>query len=108
MQRRPSVPRRKAWAGDDPLAFDPPPLPCVVALKAVAQGTATEDQQRRFMTWLINDACGYGQNCAHFGEDAALRSYLAMGRQRVAQILKTLIETPIQKFKDGESSEQVM
>jgi len=100
------MPRRKAWV-NDPLAYSPPPLPIVVAVKAVAQGTASEDQQRRFMGWLINDVCGYGQNSAYFGPDAALKSYLAMGRQRVAQILKTQIETPIEKFKDGDSSEQV-
>jgi hypothetical protein len=97
---------RKAWL-TDPRAIKPPSLPSIVALKALAQGTATPEQQKRFMTWLVNDVCGYGQNTAYFGTDAALKSYLAMGRHRVAEILKTYIETPIEKFKDGKSSEQV-
>lgn len=97
---------QKPWL-TDPRAIRPPSLPAIVALKAVAQGTASEDQQRRFIAWLVNDVCGYGQCMAYFGEDSAQKSYLAMGRHRVAEILKTYIETPIQKFKDGESSEQV-
>lgn len=96
----------KPWL-TDPRAIPEPTLPQIVAIKAVAQGSASEDQQKRFMAWLVNDACGYGQCQAHFGEDAALKSYLAMGRRRVAEALKTYIETPIERFKDGKPSEQV-
>lgn len=98
--------QRRAWL-TDPRAIKPPALPCIVAIKAVAQGTATPEQQKRFMAWLVKEACGYGQSMAYFGGDAALKSYLAMGRHRVAEILQTYIETPIEKFKGGESSEQV-
>lgn len=92
----------------DPRAIRPARLPQVVAAKAVAQGTADEDQQKRFMAWLIDEVCGYHDRMAYFGEDAALKTYLALGRRRVAEILKAYIETPVQKFKDGEPSEQVM
>jgi hypothetical protein len=98
---------KKPWL-DDPRVIPPPTLPQIVAIKAVAQGSATEEQQRRFMAWLIDSACGYGPPRTFFGEDAALKSYLAMGRQRVAEILKTYIETPVERFKDGKPSEQVM
>jgi hypothetical protein len=93
----------------DPRAIRPAKLPCVVAVKAVAQGTASEDQQKRFMAWLIDEVCGYHDRMAYFGEDAALKTYLALGRRRVAEILKAYLDTPIQKFKeDGAPSEQVM
>lgn len=87
----------------DPRAIQPPTVAEIAAIKAVAQGTATDEQQRRFMGWLINEACGYGPPRTFFGEDAALKSYLAMGRQRVAEILKTYIETPIERFKADRS-----
>lgn len=99
-------PRKKPWL-TDPRAIRTPVLPCIVAAKAVAQGTATAEQQKRFMLWLTNEVCGYAENQAFFGTDAALKTYLALGRRRVAEILKTYIETPIEKFKDGQSSEQV-
>lgn len=90
----------------DPRAIRPPSLPQIVACKAVAQGTATEDQQKRFMLWLTDDVCGYHDRMAHFGADAAQKTYLALGRRRVAEILRMYIETPIERFK-GSKSEQV-
>ncbi len=97
----------KPWL-DDPRAIPVPTLPQIVAIKAVAQGSATEEQQKRFMAWLVLEACGFGPPRPYFGEDAALKSYFAMGRQRVAEVLKNYIETPIERFKDGKPSEQVM
>lgn len=96
---------KKPWL-DDPRAIRPPILPVIVAIKAVAEGRATEDQQRRFMAWLVNEACGYGECHAYFGEDASLKTYLSLGRRRVAEILKTYIEAPLERFKDGKPSEQ--
>jgi hypothetical protein len=92
----------------DPRAIRPAKLPQVVALKAVAQGTASEDQQRRFIEWLLDEVCGYGDRQAFFGEDAQLKTFFALGRRRVAEILKAYLTTPIERFKDGEPSEQVM
>jgi hypothetical protein len=97
---------KKSWLTDPKALRKEPPLPVVVAIKAISQGTADEEQQRRFLAWLINDACNYGQSLTFFGSDAALKTYFAMGRHRVAEILKTYIETPIEKFK-GSPSEQV-
>jgi hypothetical protein len=71
------------------------------------QGTATEEQQKRFMAWLISEACGFGPPRPFFGDDAAIKSYFVMGRQRVAEIVKYFVETPIERFKDGKPSEQV-
>jgi hypothetical protein len=83
-------------------------LPSIVALKAVAQGTATDDQQIRFIAWLLDEVCGYHDRMAYFGEDAAFKSYFALGRRRVAEILKMYIQEDIRKFKDdGRPSEQV-
>jgi len=100
------LPNKKALA-DPRILLKQPALPQIVACKAVFQGTATEDQQRRFVAWLIHEVCAFGENHAYFGEDAALKTYLALGRRRVAEILQTYVETPIERFKDGEKSEQV-
>lgn len=97
---------RKTWL-TDPRAIKPPTLPDIVAIKSVAQGTATDDQQKRFMAFLINNVCGYHEEVTHFGVDGDRKTDYAAGRRRVATFLKTYIETPIEKFKDGKSSEQV-
>lgn len=95
----------KPWL-TDPRAIRPPSLPCIVACKAVAQGTATEDQQRRFMAWLTDEVCGYHDRMAHFGTDAQAKTNFALGRRRVAEIVRMYVETPIERFK-GSKSEQV-
>lgn len=85
-----------------------PTLPEIVATKAIADGTATAEQQQLFFAFLTNVVCGYGQCHAYFGADAALKSYLAQGKQRVAEILKSYIESDIRNFKeDGHPSKQV-
>ncbi len=91
----------------DPRYIKAPPLPAVVAIKAIATGTATEDQQRRFMEFLITQVCGYHECHAYFGDGGADKSQFAMGRARVAQYLMTYIAADIRKFKDGQPSEQV-
>jgi hypothetical protein len=95
----------KPWH-TDPRSIRPAALPCIVAVKAVAQGTATEDQQRRFMAWLLDEVCGYHDRMAYFGTDGEQKTWFALGRRRVAELLKIYIETPIEKFK-GSKSEQV-
>lgn len=101
------MPQRKPE--DDPRKIlRTPTLPEVVALKAVAAGNATSDQQQLFYAFLVNVVCGYGQCHAYFGVDAHEKTYLALGKQRVAEILKTYHEEDIRKFKeDGMPSRQV-
>lgn len=99
------MPQRKPGILTDPRAIKEPPLACIVAVKAVAQGTADAEQQKRFVAWLVSDVCLYGQGNVYFGEPD--KTYFAAGRHRVAEILKRYIETPIQRFKDGQASEQV-
>jgi hypothetical protein len=105
LQPRNAPQPRKASILTDPRAIKEPPLHVIVAAKAVAEGTATEDQQRRFLAWLISDVCLYGQGTIYFG--APDKTYFAAGRQRVAEILKRYIETPIEKWNGGQPSEQV-
>lgn len=97
----------KPWQSD-PRAIRPAALPSIVALKAVAQGTATPDQQQRLIAWLIDEVCGYHDRMAFFGADSAEKTFFALGRRRVAELLKAYIGTPIEKFKDdGKPSEHV-
>ncbi len=94
--------REKLWLAD-PRLIPEPTVAQIAAIKAVSQGVASEEQQKRFMAWLVIEACGYGECHAYLGEDAALKSYLALGRRRVAEALKTYIETPIERFKTDKS-----
>lgn len=91
----------------DPRVIPDPPLPAIVAIKAIAAGKATEEQQLRFMEFLITKVCGYHECHAYFGDGGADKSQFAMGRARVAQFLMTYIAADIRKFKDGQPSEQV-
>ncbi len=94
---------KKPWL-TDPRAIKAPPLPVIVAIKAVHAGTATEQQQTRFMQFLITSVCGYHE-CTEFLSDTHATSFMN-GRARVAQYLMTYIATPLSKFKDdGQPSE---
>ena len=72
----------------------------IQALRAVANGYATEEQQKRATEFLINDLCDtYG--CA--ARRTEHETYLALGRQRAGQIFVYLLndaptETPAAKI----------
>lgn len=95
---------KKPWL-TDPRVIKEPPLTVVVAIKAMFQGTANEDQQKRFCEFLITQVCGYHECHAYF--DGSGKSDFAMGRARVAQYLMTYATVPIEKFKDGQAPEHV-
>ncbi len=85
----------------DPRYIKPPPLPVIKAIKCVANGTATEAQQTRFMEFLITKICGYHECTEYLGDSHA--TSFANGRARVAQYLMTYVAADMSKFKDDPS-----
>ena len=74
----------------------------VQALRAVADGYATEDQQKRAIKYIIEKVCGT-YDCAFRPGDADRETNLALGKQRAGQILVYLLkdaptETPVAKI----------
>lgn len=86
---------------DDPRKIPPPDIADVAAIKAVANGTASADQQVRFFAFLVNTVCGYGEEQSYFGEDSASRTQYALGRRRVATYLHTYVAADMRRFKDA-------
>jgi hypothetical protein len=67
------------------------------AIKALAAGTANEDQQKRALDWIINKACAtYDLSYRPGGEDGRRDTDLAEGGRRVGLSIIKLIKTPIE------------
>jgi hypothetical protein len=81
-------------------------LPDVVAIKALAAGTATEDQQQRALHFILVHVCAVDDEpyCPASDRDTAY----ALGKRRVGTYLRSLLAADIRKFKsDGQPSQQV-
>ena len=87
---------------EDPLAPPDYVKADVHALRAVASGQASEDQQKRAIKYIVEKVCGT-YDCAFRPGDADRETNLALGKQRVGQILVYLLkdaptETPVAKI----------
>lgn len=74
----------------------------VQALRAVADGCGTEDQQKRAIKFIIEDICG-AYDFAFRPGPADRETNVALGRQRAGQILVYFLndaptETPVAKI----------
>lgn len=81
-------------------------LPDVVAIKALSQGTASEDQQKRALHFILVHVCGVDDEpyCPTSDRDTAY----ALGKRRVGTYLRSLLAADIRRFKDdGQPSEKV-
>lgn len=65
----------------------------VRAAKALAAGTATEDQQRYFVKMLLDKLCGVDDDC--FSSDERETSF-ALGRRNPGLRLRRMILLPIE------------
>ena len=95
--------KRKLFEPWAPPAAD---LPDVVAIKALSLGTATEDQQKRALHFILVTVCGVDeeQYCPGSDRDTAY----ALGKRRVGTYLRSLLSADIRRFKhDGHPSQQV-
>lgn len=91
----------------DPRAIPEATLPEVVALKALAQGTATDDQQRRALKFIVEKIAGTYEETFYPGPDGERNSVFAQGKRRVGTHIVSILSADIRKFKDGQPSEQV-
>lgn len=83
-------------------------LPDVVAVKALAQGSATPDQQKRALHFIIVDVCKVDDEPFCPGVEGQRATDYALGKRRVATYLRSLLSADIRQFKKGgEPSEQV-
>ncbi len=94
----------------EPKLFEPwapPPtlkLAHVAAIKALFAGTATAEQQRVAMVFLVEDICGFSDEPFCPGEDGRRSTDYALGKRRVATVLNSIRNADIKKFKDPDSA----
>ena len=70
------------------------------ALKALADGTASESQQKRLLDWWINAACGTYDMSFRPGEDGDRETVFAEGRRFVGLQTVKLLKATIKEVKD--------
>lgn len=101
MAEQPEVPRPKNAGERQPRKHQPkiPPvfqpaeweLADVGALQALERGTASPEQQKRALMWILRGACGMGDFLYRPGEDGRRDTDFALGREFPAkQIVKLL------------------
>ena len=90
-----------------PWAPQKPILPDVVALKAVAAGNATGDQQIRALKFIVEQIAGTYEEVYCPGAGGDRDTAYALGKRRVGTYIVSLLAADIRKFKDGQPSEQV-
>lgn len=89
-----------------PAIFEPwaPPADVTVAevaaVKALASGTATDEQQRRAMKFIVERVCGTYEEVYCPGDDGNRDTAYAAGKRRVGLYLVTLTHADIKRFKD--------
>lgn len=99
------MPQRKAELFQ-PWAPPRAELPDVVAIKALSQGVATDEQQKRALHFILVHVCQVDDEsyCPASDRDTAY----ALGKRRVGTYLRSLLNADIRKFKeDGMPSKQV-
>lgn len=80
-----------------PLTLPVHDLSDIMALKGVTAGTATSDQQIRFMRWLLRDV-GIIGGVSHVPGDQ-LGTAFNEGRRFVASVLNYFIEEPVENIR---------
>lgn len=96
-------PRRRAWLPPD---YE---VPDIGALKALAEGVASEGQQKRALRWILDKACGRldGTPFRSDADGGERETAFDLGRRFVAeQIVKmvTYDTTAMEKLKHGDGS----
>lgn len=85
--------RAQRHAPYQPVEYDPADA---VALQAIAKGTATIEQQKRALDWIILKACAtYDWPYRPGGEDGNRDTTIALGRQFVGQQIVKMLKLKI-------------
>jgi hypothetical protein len=83
---------------DDHAPWLPPPFDDqdAAALQALAKGSASIDQQKRVLEWIITKVCGtYDLAYRPGGEDGARDTVFALGRQFVGQQMVKVLKVKL-------------
>jgi hypothetical protein len=75
----------------------------VAAIKAVANGTADEHQQRRAMAFILLKVCRVDDEPFCPGEEGRRNTDFALGMRRVGTFVRSLINADIKKFKTDQA-----
>lgn len=79
----------------------------VVAIKALAAGTASDEQQKRALHFILVEVCRVDDEPYCPGENGNRDTAYALGKRRVGTYLRSLISADIRKFRsDGQPSEK--
>jgi hypothetical protein len=101
---------KRAVAAPPPKLFEPwaPPanvtLQEAAAIHAVANGTASPEQQREAMRFIVERVSGTYQEIYCPGENGNRDSAYAAGKRRVGLYLVSLISTSLRNFKDPDAA----
>lgn len=75
----------------------------VAALKALANGTASPDQQKRALDFIIHRVAGTYEEVYCPGEEGNRDTAYALGKRRVGTYIVTLLNADIRRFKADQS-----
>jgi|AGTN01.3.fsa_nt_gi hypothetical protein len=75
----------------------------VAALKALAAGTASPEQQRRSLDFIIQRVAGTYEEVYCPGEGGNRDTAYALGKRRVGTYIVSLLNADIRKFKTDQS-----
>lgn len=76
----------------------------VAAIKALFAGTASDQQQRAAIAFIVNDICGFNDEPFCPGEDGRRSTDYALGKRRVATVLYSILNAPLKNFKDPDAA----
>jgi hypothetical protein len=82
------------WVAPKPSLFE------AASVKAVAEGTATAEQQRECMAYIIKRVCGTYEEQFCPGEEGRRNTDYALGKRRVGLHLVSLLSVDLKNFKD--------
>lgn len=90
--------------GHMPWAVAQPPVPDVAAIKAVARGTATEDQQRRAITCIVEQLAGTYDMTFH--PDNPRATDFAEGKRSVGRQIVGFLNIDMESYKQASQPKQ--
>lgn len=97
-----SAPKKSQLMLVDPRAIPPADMSDVAGLKALCQGTATAEQQQRFIRFLVNHVCGYAEE--HFYPGATDSTAFSLGKRRVATYLISYLDAPMERLRSTQET----
>lgn len=72
----------------------------VAAIKALAKGEASAEQQQHALKFIVERACGAYEEQFCPGEDGRRATDYALGKRRVGLLLVSILNADITKFRD--------